>query len=102
MSSDYNEDRAYELGDPTMTRYLQEDEEEWGAETTRTGALDMQVCVPKDWTDEQVKEFADLDNPCGTINGWFIRKQGDKALAGADERVPCSDRKGFVHVMLDA
>lgn len=28
MSSDPNEDRAYELGDPTRTRYLQEDEEE--------------------------------------------------------------------------
>jgi hypothetical protein len=26
--SDYNEDRAYELGDPNRTRYLQEDEED--------------------------------------------------------------------------
>jgi hypothetical protein len=28
MSSDYNEDRAYEMGDPNRTRYLQPDEEE--------------------------------------------------------------------------
>lgn len=69
---------------------------------TRTGALDMQVCVPGYWTDDQVKDFADKENLCGTQNGWQIRKQGDEALAGADERVKCSGRMGFVHVMLDA
>ena len=72
------------------------------AEVTRRGALDMQVCVPKDWTDKQVKEFADTVNMCGTDHGWHIRKDGDPALAGCDERATCSDRDGFVHVMLDA
>jgi hypothetical protein len=62
----------------------------------------MQVCIPREWTDQQVKEFADRENLCGTRNGWHIRKQGDKALAGADERVRCSGRIDFVHVMLDA
>jgi hypothetical protein len=71
-------------------------------EVTRTGALDMQVCVPSVWTDEQIKEFADAENMCGTSHGWAIRKQGCKWLAGADERVPCSKREGYVHVMLDA
>ncbi len=32
------------------------------AEVTRCGALDMQVCVPAEWTDEQVKAFADREN----------------------------------------
>ncbi len=72
------------------------------AEVTKRGALDMQVCVPVDWTDEQVKEFADLENLCGTTGGWFIRREGDKALAGCAERVPCKDRAGYVHIMLDA
>ncbi len=72
------------------------------AQVTKTGPLDMQVCVPADWTDEQVKEFADTENLCGAQNGWQIRRQGDKALAGADERVKCEGREGFVHVMLDA
>lgn len=72
------------------------------AEVTRTGALDMQVCVPIDWTDAQVKEFADHENFCGTAKGWIIRKQGDPALAGAPERQPCADRPGCVHIMLDA
>lgn len=72
------------------------------AEVTRRGALDMQVCVPSEWTDDQVKEFADRANLCGTANGWFIRKQGDPGLAGCDERVACKERAGHVHVMLDA
>lgn len=72
------------------------------AEVTKTGFLDMQVCVPRDWDDKQVKEFADRANDCGTTNGWGVRKQGHELLSGKDERVPCSDRKGFVHVMLDA
>ena len=72
------------------------------AQVTRQGMLDCQVCVPDDWTDEQVVAFANTENPCGTMNGWCIRREGDKALAGAHERVQCSGRSGFVHVMLDA
>ncbi len=42
---------------------------------TRRGALDMQVCVPSDWTDDQVKQFVEAENPCGTENGWQIRRE---------------------------
>lgn len=73
-----------------------------GAEVTRTGALDMQVCVPEGWPDEDVELFAETMNPCGTENGWFVCKEGDEALAGDPERIPCVEREGFVHVMLDA
>ena len=72
------------------------------AVVTRRGALDMQVCVPKDWTDEQVKKFADWENPCGTELGWVIRRAGDAALGGAPERVECSANPSFVHIVLDA
>ena len=72
------------------------------AVVTKTGALDMQVCIPKDWTDEQATSFANAENLCGTELGWTIRKQGDKYLAGADERVKCADRDDHVHIMLDA
>jgi hypothetical protein len=70
-------------------------------QVTRTGLLDMQVCIPEEWTDEQVKEFADRENMAGTENGWIIRREGDKALAGQPERCKCSDREGYVHIMLD-
>lgn len=72
------------------------------AEVTKKGALDMQVCVPESWDDQQVINFGELHNPCGTACGWRIREQGDKYLDGKDERVNCDDRKGFVHIMLDA
>lgn len=72
------------------------------AEVTMRGVLSMQVCVPSDWTDEQVKEFADRENLCGTENGWFIRKAGDKGRNGDPERAPCANGGGQVHIMLDA
>lgn len=71
-------------------------------EVTRTGLLDMQVCVPEDYTDEQVVEFAERENSCGTSSGWHIRKSGDEALGGQPERNPCSAHSGKVHIMLDA
>lgn len=72
------------------------------AVVTKRGALDMQICVPKDWTDEQAKEFADRENLCGTEHGWHIRRQGDPALAGAPERMLCAANAAMVHIMLDA
>jgi hypothetical protein len=69
---------------------------------TRMKALDCQVCVPSDWTDEQVIDFAERRYPCGTTTGWHIRKDGDKFLAGDGERVGCAERQGFVHIVLDA
>lgn len=72
------------------------------AQVTKRGALDMQVCVPKDWTDQQVKAFADSENVCGTANGWQIRRKGDPALRGTSERVQCGDDPNFAHIILDA
>ena len=70
-------------------------------EVVRYGALDMQVCVPAEWDDEQVQAFANLENPSGTSRGWRIREAGDPLLAGDPERADCTDRFGFVHVTLD-
>lgn len=72
------------------------------AEVTQYGVLDCQVCVPESFTDEEVLAFANAANPCGTSLGWAIRKQGDVGLAGCDERVKCTGREGYVHIMLDA
>lgn len=72
------------------------------AQVTRAGMLDMQVCIPVDWSDEQAKEFAERENPCGTSGGWAVRKEGSPYLAGCPERAKCCERAGFVHLMLDA
>jgi len=71
------------------------------AEVTRTGALDMQVCVPETWTDEEVRRFAEQKNPSGTANGWFIRTDSEMLL-GKPSRNPCAERAHFVHITLDA
>ena len=73
------------------------------ATVLRHGLASMQVCVLAEWTDEQVKEFADTENPSGLGQGWTIRRQGDAALAEADERVLCDSARqgGWVHIMLD-
>lgn len=70
-------------------------------ELLKVGIFSMQVCVPKDWTDEQVEQFANKEHPAGTTHGWTIRKQGSPLLAGADERVTCSQHPDKVHIMLD-
>ncbi len=69
------------------------------ATVTRTGIFDMQVCVPKDWTDERIEGFAGTS---GTSGGWRMRQDGDPALSGDPARQPCDEHPGFVHVMLDA
>jgi hypothetical protein len=69
---------------------------------THRGAFSIQVCVPTNWSDEQVKEFADNESLCGTTRGWQIRRQGDKALVGDNERERCWNRHDFVHIILDA
>ena len=72
------------------------------AEVTQRGVLDMQCCVPAEWSDVQIVDFANRENASGTTAGWQIRRDRDKALNGDPERVACSSRAGFVHVMLDA
>ncbi len=71
-------------------------------EVTCFGILDTQVCVPVDFTDEQVIEFAQVENPCGTREGWQIRRKDDPLLSGCAERVTCDERANFVHIVLDA
>ena len=72
------------------------------AMVTKIGIFSMQVCVPAEWTDAQVVEFANRENGCGTDNGWYIRRDGDPSLRGDPERRQCSQRDEYVHIMLDA
>ena len=72
------------------------------AAVTRAGLMDIQVCVPASWNDDQVLAFANWQHPCGTTNGWLIRRQGDPALVGTNERTQCGSLPDHVHIMLDA
>lgn len=68
-------------------------------EVTRHGLLNLQVCVPESYTDEQATDFANSDTPCGTTHGWQMIHTGDDHLAGDSERVKCEGRAGCVHIM---
>lgn len=68
---------------------------------TQTKGLAMQVCVPSDYTDEEVVQFAEQQNPCGTMNGWAIQRK-DENYKSYIERVDCSERPGYVHIVLVA
>ena len=72
------------------------------AAIARRGFLDVQVCVPADWPDDQVLAFAEAEYPCGTESGWEIRREGSPFLAGEPERCPCQRSPGHVHITLDA
>lgn len=71
------------------------------AEVTNVSIFDMQVCVPADWTDEQVEEFANRENLAGTTNGWKMRPADSPYQAGAPVRVQCSQNADNVHIMLE-
>lgn len=69
------------------------------------GFFDMQVCVPKEYSDKQVEEFANTAHLCGTTKGWTIRRQEQYESDGCTdslERVQCADHPENVHIMLDA
>ncbi len=66
----------------------------------RAGLLTIQCCVPKEYTDQQIIEFAERHNPCGTQHGWSVRKEGN--CFNSPERVECTKHKENVHVLLDA
>lgn len=76
--------------------------EEINPEVTAHNLLDIQVCVPATFTDDEVRAFAERECPCGTDNGWQVRRQGSERLAGCDERVQCESRPEYVHIMLEA
>lgn len=67
---------------------------------TLRGFLDMQVCVPAEWLDEQAEEFANIQNPTGIGSRWSMKHDGDPTLSGCSERVCCEERDGYVHIML--
>lgn len=58
------------------------------------GLLHLQLCVPGEWTDEQVVDFAEQEQPCGSSGGWSVN-------LGA-KRVPCADGGGMIHVIVSA
>ncbi len=66
----------------------------------RTSPLLIQVCVPEEWNNEQIVEFANTKHPAGTSNGWMVVKDGHDLLSGDPERVRCAKYPNYIHVLL--
>ena len=63
-------------------------------EVLKVGLVSAHVCVPGEWTNQQVEDFVNMHNPTGLDHGWRVHKTKDP------ERVPCEDRCSYVHVVL--
>jgi len=61
-------------------------------EVTKIGLFHMQVCVPKEWSDDEIEEFANGAHLCGTSKGWTVT-----CLENAEERVDCEERGDCCH-----
>lgn len=66
-------------------------------EIVRWSLLSMQVCVPEDYTDEAITEFANRNHPTGIESQWQIKTEYDD---DTPVRTPCESRRGCVHVVV--
>ena len=64
------------------------------------GRCESQVCVPSEWTDRQIEEFANRVYPQPAGGGWGIRKN-TRLMAAIPLRNLSSAPQGFVRVTLD-
>ena len=70
------------------------------AQIIRIGFFQMQLCVPKEFSDKEIIEFAERENPAGTQNGWILARDGDEILGGDSARVQCVDIEDNIHVVV--
>lgn len=69
------------------------------AEVIRAGLLEIQVCVPKTFTDEQVEEFTNEDNPTGLESRWRIQREVEDNPT-YQIRCQCSQKEDHCHLVL--
>ena len=68
----------------------------------RLGFIDCQVCVPRDWTDEQVEAFAEQVQPLYDSGlQWEVLPDGHAHLDGDPQRNQCEAHPEMVHVKLE-
>jgi hypothetical protein len=64
-------------------------------EFTKLNFLSVQVCVPAEFTDDQVEGFANDGHPTGITSRWTVYKDGPDL-----ERATCLEREDCVHIVL--
>ena len=66
----------------------------------RMSLINLQVCVPKEFTDEQAEEAANQLHPTGISSKWTMREAEDPTQMGAPLRVQCQQHPENVHIMM--
>ncbi len=59
----------------------------------RRSLVNIQVCVPNEYTKDQIEEFINTEEPTGIQSSWRL----DESVA----RVTCASCNGNVHVILE-
>ncbi len=62
------------------------------------GILYMQVCAVEDATDEEILEICNLENLCGTTNGWVTVCRNEETETSP---VKCESYKGRIHFIVN-
>jgi hypothetical protein len=63
-------------------------------EIVRMGMLFIQVCVPENFSDDQVEEFANSEHGTGIKSKWTIDR------SQVNVRAKCEEREGCTHLVL--
>ena len=59
--------------------------------------LSCRVCVPKEYTDKEAEDFANLANPTGIQSDWVMAPESEMK---DPQRVQCGDHPENVHIVL--
>lgn len=84
--------------DKDLNDFFSDDADNLEPQVTQRGLLHCQVCVPKDWTPEQARDWLQSVNPAGTRAGWIFVDSSEQ-LSGDQPIVECRLRNGFVHMV---
>lgn len=61
-------------------------------------ASTLVVCVPDDWTNDEIRTYANVACDRGLSHGWLLRS--DDTENEMEFRIPCCSRESHVHVLL--
>lgn len=63
--------------------------------------VSVQVCVPDNWSNDQVIDFVQRMPVSWEKEAWEVRKDGDVLLCGHPAKTPCKKKPGYIHMFLD-